>query len=218
MKIHKMIRLGVLSLAVGSAFAPSARADWLRNLCHKDGCADKQKIVIPSREIEVVTERPSVSVRELGPRTRTVRTVDSSLPMVGTLYVPMTFPMVGTATRGEVGTTTREVEETRLVSNPFAAAHRAELALFQGELAKGELQRTIEYQNRILQRILSTTPGTTGTPSVIEEKVDKLAAQVEQLNKRLTDVERLLIYHDNLLQHKPNPAAPTPKMEVPLPK
>ena len=210
-------RVAVLGLTALAGAAAPARADFFRNLCHKDKCCDTQRVVLPSRSIEVVQEAPEVRVREATTRVRT-RAAEVA-PVVGTIYMPMSLPMVAAPATREV--VTREVPVTREVVtrevpvttreecveqravNPFEAAHRAEVAIFRGEMAKAELQRTIDAQTRVLQRFAPGACDTTSAGSSIEKKLDQLSSDVQSLQKRMSDVEKLLIYHDNKLNPQP---------------
>lgn len=118
MKNCSMFRIGVFGLA---SLAGTASAFELPHICQKDRCAETQRVVLPQRQVEVVTERPRVIVREAPSReiVSRVRSFETrgmletrGVAAVGTIYMPM------------VGVDRGATQVVREEYNPFESAHR----------------------------------------------------------------------------------------------
>jgi hypothetical protein len=200
--------------------AASSLPLWAGDLFHKH-CAETQRVTLPSQQVEVTRETPRVVVREVSPArevvSRTVkhRAAEVGVVPIGTVYLPMAMPMFPAAL--PAAPASREIYETReLESNPLEAAHRAELAALRSERARRELEVTMEAHQRVLQRIAAPSPSSralsdSASTAAIEKRLNDLSGEIQKLNDRVTSVEKLLLYHDNLLTQNPaSRAAPGP--------
>ena len=198
--------------AIGLALVPvtvtPARADFFPLFHHeKKSCFDKScgttRVVIPQRQVEVVNERPQVIIREAAPTrevvTRTVKHQRAAVaaPLaIGTVYMPVALPAIAGV---------REVH-TEALPNPLESFHRAELAQYHAQLhadrAQAELNATLAAQKRVAARFGSPLSGSGGCDSDVKTRLDKLSDQLNQMNDRVTAVEKLLIIHDNIIKDK----------------
>lgn len=191
MKTFPLLRAAAFGLA---ALPATAGAFELPRLCAKDK-KEVERVTLPAREIEVVNEKPRVFVRETTTSrdTGTVRDVVSrdTVP-VTTVYMPVS------STREIVTQPTREVVREVAVreDSGFEANYRA---IVRGEMAKLEIQRTIEFQKKLLECLQSSGGSGGEDKSSLEKKLSQIQADLDKLNTRLTSVEKLLMYHDTLL-------------------
>ena len=209
------LRVVALSLALlPAAVAPAHAGDFFPCLHpEKKSCFDKYcdstRVVIPSRQVEVVHERPQVIVRETPARevvTRTVRHQSVAAPLaIGTVYMPMAMPMLGVPACG-----LHQPAAEAAPHNPLESFHKAELAQHMAELhaerARAELNATLAAQKRVAAR-LGAGAGNCD-PSSVEKKLTELTSQMKEINDRVTSLERLLLIHDNIIRDKVLSATP----------
>lgn len=211
------VALGLVLLGGGPAAAndgPLSRL--LHHKCDKPGCGETERVTIPGRQVEIVTERPRVTVTEAAParefvtrHVRSHRVVESAPVSVGTVYLPVALPAV-TAMPLAAAPGCREVRDVRDGvgdGDPFADLHQAEVAAHRAELARLRVQATVEAQQRFLARMNANVQGrgpVAPDPSAAEitRKIEELAGQVGKLNTRVETVEKILVFHDNLLKDK----------------
>lgn len=199
-------RAAALGLLLSLALGTHARAsNFFHRLCHPKKCAETERVVLPQQQVEVVRERPSVVVREVVPAARHKRSTEVGIVPIQTVYMPLAMPMVPAMPAFPAA---RDICDTRdLEFNPLEAVHRAELAAFRSDQAKRELEVTVEAQQRALQRFTAPTRSTTPEPigsrgagdAAMEQRLNQLSDEIQKLNNRVTAVEKLLIYHDNLI-------------------
>lgn len=204
----------------------------LHGLCRdKHACSETTRVTLPARQVEVVTEQPRVVVREMTParevaarclhRTAVTAMVPAAAPVaIGTVYMPVSLPHVQTVPL--VGAAPcREVTE----GNPLEAAHQAEVLALQSDHARARLAATIEAQNRVMARLTggraAVGVGSSDPGADILQKLSDLQGKLNQLNDRVTSVEKLLVIHDEVIRQKvlgvPPSAGATPNAPMPLP-
>jgi hypothetical protein len=98
-------------------------------------------------------------------------------------------------------------------------AIEAEQYAIKAEAARAAFKAEVEGRQRLLQKLNSLSssgPATTAAaiPADIESKLQTINQRLDQIAARLTDVERLLLIHDNYLQElyktlPPGAAPPT---------
>ena len=179
--------LAALSLLVVPASQVAAGEIFHHGLCNKrDGSCETQRVTLPQRQVEIVTEQPRVTVRESAPiriqRQRTELSLSSN-SVAGVVYMPMAMPMMGvSAFPGVQSTQVREVAE----SNPLESVHRVELLNLRRDQAMAQLQVELETTQRAMLR--NSTPakkceenggGGGGNCAAIEARVKELATRWE---------------------------------------
>src|SRR5689334_15070248 len=99
MKTLTWVRAGTAGVVLLTGTSGPVMAwDFGHKHCGKE-CADTQRVVLPARQVEVVTEQPRVVVREAPARAVAHRVVTRSAEVgvlpVSTVYMPMAMPMLG---------------------------------------------------------------------------------------------------------------------------
>lgn len=192
-----MKRLLFLRLVVGLVALPATAAAFDPPRLVSKKSRDTERVVLPAREIEIVNERPRVTVREEVPsrevtrevvRDRApVREVVREAAPVGTIYVPAP---------------PREVVREVVREEP-SSLESAQRAIIRGETARYEIQRNIEVQRRILECTTAGAPTVTVEGSgKLEQKLNQLVTDLNKLDARLTSAEKLLLYHNTMLVSK----------------
>jgi len=209
------LRAVAIGLALALVSSPISAGDFWPLHHEKKSCFDKScdttRVVIPSRQVEVVNERPQVIVRDSPSReivTRTLRHQTLAAPLaIGTIYMPMALPTVGAFPMfGVPQPAVRETVET--VPNHLESLHRAEVAQFQANLhaekARAELNVTLAAQQRVAARLGAgpVAPESGKCESSVEKKLAELTSQMKEMNDRVTSIERLLLIHDNIIRDK----------------
>ena len=198
----------------------------LHHKCDKPGCGETERVTIPGRQVEIVTERPRVTVTEAAParefvtrHVRSHRVVESAPVAVGTVYLPVALPTVAAMPLAAAPACRESTRESLSEGNQFADLHQAEVAAHHAEVARLRVQATVEAQQRFLARMNANVQGrgpVAPDPSAAEitRKIEELAGQVGKLNTRVETVEKILVFHDNLLKDKVL-GMPTPVKEKP---
>jgi hypothetical protein len=101
----------------------------------------------------------------------------------------------------------------------------AEYHAIQAEAARAAFRAEVEGKQRLLQKLSTPYTTTAGAlPADVESRLQAISDKLDRLATRLTDVERLLLVHDNYLQElykawPPGaPVPPHPHEPVPPPK
>jgi hypothetical protein len=125
----------------------------------------------------------------------------------GPVYVPTNAP--APQTMGVVPVPIPPARDTA-IERAMEAEHHA----IQAEAARAAFRAEVEGKQRLLQRLgasYTTQPGT--TPADVDSQLRAITDKLDRLATRLTDVERLLLVHDNYLQEMYKtwpPGAPLP--------
>jgi hypothetical protein len=101
------------------------------------------------------------------------------------------------------------------ISTGLERALEAEHHAIMAEAARAAFKAEVEGKQRLLQKLGALDGGQ--TPSTeLKAKLDKIENSLQTITTRLTDVERLLIVHDNILQDptKVSPAAETSLQQI----
>jgi hypothetical protein len=197
--------VATLGVALLWGLTPSAQAWELFGRCNKGSC--DTTVCLPQQRVVVETAAPRVSVQET---TRVARGVAPA--MIGTVYMPMAFPVAGFA--GIAGREVVDVNRDEDV-NPLRVGHEAELQKLRYDEALARLKTHIEAKQRVLARMSSsTTCQDATTPSGdLEKRINELKDKIDRLTDRLSSVERLVIIHDRYIREQIPPKAEqaTPK-------
>jgi hypothetical protein len=171
----------------------SARAGHLfKRHCHSD--CNSQAIQLPAQRVLVETAPPRVTVRE------TTRPSRSTLPVVGTIFMPMAMPLAMPLAQCGGG---RDMESFREEdANPLRSAQMAELYALRHEQARAAFRAEVEAKQRILQRMTAgrQTDSSSGDTSALETRLKEIDGRIQQLADRIGAVEKLLVIHDNYLR------------------
>jgi hypothetical protein len=213
MRIDRMLctRLftgGVVGVALLLALGWRADAGWFRKCIHGD-CAQQDVVRLPAQEIRVETTRPRVIVHETAVRERVhggravapVVPFMAAPPVVATFYTPV-VPIPETRFQET------RIQETRISegSAAFRAAQDLELQAMEAAKLRAAQRAELFHTDRLYQRLASSLcgPGQEGGGSAAD--LANLKAAIDQLARRLENVERLVITHDNALKDLVKPA------------
>jgi len=100
----------------------------------------------------------------------------------------------------------------------------AEYHAIQAEAARAAFRAEVEGKQRLLQKLGTPYATTAGAlPADVESRLQAITDKLDRLATRLTDVERLLLVHDNYLQElykawPPGTPVPPPKPVPPTPE
>jgi hypothetical protein len=168
------------------------------------GC-NTQTIKLPPQQITVESVQPKVAVRD----TRlTVGQAIAVPPVVATIFTPLQLG---------VGTTETKTETRSALLTSYHEAEHHLLAVAQARAAqKAELDAADRVHKRLLSSLQDSTDDSCKKPAQDKNcaDADKIAAQLQQINARLTELEKNMIVHDvllNKLYEKPaNQPTPAP--------
>jgi hypothetical protein len=182
--------LTVLSFPVTGATAYGADFFGCKSkIC--ETCDNVQVIKLPPQQIAVSAVQPKVVVRNS--RFQAAPVVQAA-PMVATIYTPLALPLT---TVGE-----QRLEER---SSLLTAIHESDHQLLAITKAQAAQKAEMDATNRALQRHLDSLRemSTTATSSTTKDGIDakQLKIELDNINKRLADIEKLLSIHDDVLQN-----------------
>ena len=190
----------LVALAVG--FAPArAAADWpILDRLHQHGNCPKDQqetIRIPGREIRIITAKPQVIVSDASPRLRGFFPANGNAmtfgqgPFIATL---MPMNLQGGATFGTCGA------QPSAASAALRALH--EMEIHAGEIAamRAAQKAQMDHLDAVQKRVQASMSASFGAGSSSDSA--DLQKTLQSLDKRISDIERLLIVHDNLLKEK----------------
>lgn len=158
--------------------------------CHHDHCDAQQSTVrLPAQQIRIETAAPRVVVQEtrhhrhnfgVGVGVPFVPVVGQ--PIVATFFTPQVQAPVSSGSPALKAA--HDLEMQALEVARLRAAHQAEVAAIN------------DVHGRIMQSMSRTVQGSQTTTT----DLSKLTAEIEKLTNRVSDIEKLLIIHDNLLK------------------
>lgn len=190
MSHHHSTWMVVLGFGLLSSLTPSARGGNLFG-CSSGGC--ETTVNIPPQRVVLETSAPRVSVQD------TCRPARGPLPpVVGMVYMPMAFPVGGFGIGLPGGPDVTREEDTSLRTAFEAQAH-----MLRYDKARASLDAEIAHKRSILSRmsVPMATAETSGS-SDLNSKISALTEKIDKLNERLTNLEKLVIIHDNYLKEK----------------
>jgi hypothetical protein len=186
----------VLSLPLVMA-APALPGEILGRLFHwhADCPADQTVVRVPAQEIRVETTRPRVVVNEVaaGPRLRHGAVMAGypmplmyAQPYVATIYAPMALALPAPPNNGGALRAVHDLEAQALEVAKQRAAYQAEMATL----------------NQVHKRIMANLGASSLAADPVPADTNQLKTAIDNLTKRVSDVERLLIIHDNAIKDK----------------
>ena len=191
MRIQHMLAFGlVLSLPILCAQV-RVEADGPLKRHHQGNCPAEQNSVIrlPAQTIRIETTKPRVVVNEISSPSRLrgyfpghTAMPFTSGPFVATILSPGALQS-GTGTG----------------SSALDAVHALERQALEFSRHKAAMQAEMSHVDKAQQRIVGNL--TSGAQPVVSDAA-QLKTAIENLSKRVSDIERLLIIHDNLLKEK----------------
>ncbi|MBI1831700.1 MAG: hypothetical protein HYR84_09645 [Planctomycetes bacterium] len=185
-----------LAMALGVVLAPnnaSAQGGILARIHHHQNCpTESQTVRIPGREIHIVTARPRVIVSDASPRVRGYFPAG----VVGYGHGPFvaTFVPMHTGTAFGFGAV-----QPSAGSNALRALHEMEIQA--GEVAKlrAAHKAEMEHLEAVHKRVQAGVTASFGGGSSSSDAA-QIKSVLDDLSKRVSDIERLLIIHDNILK------------------
>lgn len=207
MRFKQALATGVLLMLPALIAGRLGANDGILRRIHRHGdCPANQSVVrLPAQEIRIETTRPRVIVNEGVPgRTRGNFGGGHGFapfaqgPVFAT-FLPVTPQLTGGGGFGFSG------------SGAPSSAHNAIRAMHELELQAGEVNRMraahkadMDHLDRIQQRVqaglAATFPTPNGNGATSGSDVAQIKASIDALTKRVSDIEKLLIIHDNILQ------------------
>jgi len=190
--------MGVLSLFV--LWSSASGGDFFGHRCKKDcdtGC-NAQVVKLPPQQIAVESVQPRVVVRESRLQVAPAFQV-APAPVVATIFTPVTLPLPGALTAADT-----RIEEH---SAALLATHEAEHHVLAVAKARAAQKMDLEYTNRVHQRMLAALQDV-ADDSAAKVQVDKtskaeIQAQLTSIANRITELEKLVILHDEVLKKLP---------------
>lgn len=161
---------------------------------HGDCDAHTNTVKLPAQNIRIETSRPRVIVQDVsGPRLRhqtfvPVAPFVQAQPIVATFLAPQGFTAEPRSVTG---------------SSALSAAHALELQALEVAKARAAHLAEMTALERTHQRIMANlNASANATASPVTSDLGKLTAEIEKLSQRISDIERLLIIHDNILKER----------------
>jgi hypothetical protein len=135
-------------------------------------------------------------------------------PVVGTIYMPVSVPLMGCGGgRGLEGTADED-------HNPLRTAHVAELSALRNEQARAALKAEVEASQRVLDRMGSVSSvSAPPTSADLDKRLKDLNDQLTKLTDRVSTVERMSLTHDKYLEYLREERQLKPdQMQKPMPE
>lgn len=184
-------KMWALGLVLALPIACSADGVILKRIhAHGGDCqADKQIVRVPAQDIHIVTARPRVVVGESAVRTRGFYHAPLFAPVASGPFVATFMPANFGGPQTTVG------------NSALDAAHALERHHLEFARQKASLQAEMDHVDKAFRRIqVGVTSSGQGGGSMSDAA--QLQKALEDLTRRVSDIERLLIIHDNILKEK----------------
>jgi hypothetical protein len=202
MTLQRPVRVLVAVCLLQCSFPCAQGGELFKSFCH-DG--KQQHVTLPGRDILIEQDQPRVTIRETTARVKS----RAGFAAVGAVYMPMAFPMMGFG-----AFPTPSSDGQRGYDAPLTSTHRALAAALDHEHAEALLRAEIDVATRALQRMASPPSTMSKACPSTDSSLQDLRNEIAQLKERMSDVERLLLYHDNAIRGKAAnpPGSPSPAM------
>ncbi len=201
MRFRRNLCLGVSLLLVVVAFSLKAEASGgLFSRHHGDCDANHSVVRLPAQQIRVETARPRIVVQESHFASRGRFAFGASGvpfvptgPIVASFLVPPTVNQEARSSASNVLRAAQDLEAQAFEVNRLRAAHQAEI---------NALDQVHQRIAGSIQRLSAPPPAASAPPAAgaTSTEISNLTAEIEKLSKRISDVERLLLIHDDLLE------------------
>jgi hypothetical protein len=146
---------------------------------------DSRTVRLPGQKVVIQTGDPSVTVRER------VAARSAHFPL-NTLFVPMQMPLIGVGVPLTSGTGSRGFDES--ISRALEAEHHTMMAAS----ARAAFDAEVKHKQNLLKKL--GTESKSESNASIEEAIVKINSRLDEMQKRLTAVEQLLVIHDNYIR------------------
>jgi hypothetical protein len=176
--------LGLRSDASGGLFSRHCR----------DCDAQHETIRLPAQQIHVEVARPQVVVQQTAVASRLHHRGLVAMPATPFLAAPFVAQPI-------VASFYLPPQETRIStgSQALRAAHDLEAQALEVARLRAAHEVEVAHLNMVHQRIMANF---SKTPAPVTGDLNQLKTEIEKLSQRISDIERLLIIHDNILNKK----------------
>jgi hypothetical protein len=199
MRFKHTLTVGLLLAVPGLVVEPRVAAGW--PLCGSKDCASQDTTVrLPAQEIRIETTRPRVIVNE-GPALGRSRSFAVGVPMgYGAPFMPMMSgqPFVASI---YVPATSGFGSGPTASSSTLRALHELENQTLEVARQKAILKAETDHINMVHKRITSALSATLQSSDGGTADTTQLQKSIDDLSKRISDVERLLLIHDNAIKN-----------------
>lgn len=197
MHLAKTPCVGVLLLLAGAGFVVNAEASGGLFSRHHADCETNHSVVrLPAQQIRVETSRPRVVVQESSHLRGRFAVGAPMIPFVPTGPIVASFlvPPIHQDVRSSASSVLRAAQDLEAQAFEVArlrAAHQAEIN------ALDQVHQRISGSIQKLSTPMSVAPPSAGASSA---EINQLIAEIEKLSKRISDIEKLLLIHDDQIK------------------
>jgi hypothetical protein len=204
MRYQLPVSLGLaLMVPMLSVARIDAEGGILSRLHHRADCdAHGSTVRLPAQEIRIETTRPRVIVHESSARTRGFfPAAPAFVPYGQGPFVATFLPMTGHGASPFCAPTADRSSGV----HALRALHEMEIQGAEVQRLRAAHQAEMDHLDKVHQRVRAGMAPPSTHSSATSAEIEQLKTAIENLTKKVSDIERLLIIHDNILM-KQHPA------------